>query len=266
MRKFILLLIIIFSLSACDTNKEDLNNAIKEDKQAVEETNNNETKEQTENNSTEEDVQLGGEIKNLEDFDQLRDLKSQDTVALIKTNMGDIKIRLFPEVAPKTVENFTTHAKNGYYDNLIFHRVIDGFMIQGGDPLGSGIGGESIWGEPFEDEFAFQARNYRGALSMANAGPHTNGSQFFIVGADVIDENLMKEMENMGEQYGFSKDVIDNYKALGGTPWLDFKHSVFGQVVEGMDVVDKISKVKVGEGDKPLEDVVILSVEISTVE
>ncbi|MBR2337910.1 MAG: peptidylprolyl isomerase, partial [Clostridia bacterium] len=104
-----------------------------------------------------------------------------ETVAILHTNHGDIAIRLFPDHAPKTVENFVTHAKNGYYDGLIFHRVINDFMIQGGDPTGTGCGGESIWGHPFKDEFTPELHNLRGALSMANAGPGTNGSQFFIV-------------------------------------------------------------------------------------
>lgn len=100
--------------------------------------------------------------------------------AKIKTNMGDMEFVLFPEIAPKAVENFTTHAKNGYYNGLIFHRIIKDFMIQGGDPTGTGCGGESVFGKNFEDEFSLDARNYYGALSMANAGPNTNGSQFFI--------------------------------------------------------------------------------------
>ena len=103
-----------------------------------------------------------------------------ETVAIMHTTMGDISIRLFPELAPKTVENFTTHAKNGYYDGIVFHRVIKDFMIQGGDPTATGCGGESIWGRNFEDEFTPELHNLRGALSMANAGPGTNGSQFFI--------------------------------------------------------------------------------------
>lgn len=105
------------------------------------------------------------------------------TKATIKTNKGDMKFNLYDDLAPKTVENFVTHAKNGYYDGLIFHRVIKDFMIQGGDPTGTGCGGESIWGTPFQDEFNLDARNYYGALSMANSGPNTNGSQFFIVQA-----------------------------------------------------------------------------------
>ena len=123
---------------------------------------------------------------------QLRQPAAGDTVATIKTNKGDIKVVLFPDAAPKAVENFTTHADNGYYDGVIFHRVIPDFKIQGGDPLGMGIGGESSWGRPFKDEFSRDYHNLRGALCMANAGPNTNGSQFFIVQAPSVDERLSR--------------------------------------------------------------------------
>jgi len=179
-------------------------------------------------------------------------------MAVIKTNHGDMKVMLFPEAAPKAVENFTTHAKNGYYDGIIFHRVIKDFMIQGGDPQGMGFGGESIWGEPFADEFSLEALNFKGALSMANSGPNTNGSQFFIVQAGSVDDRLIGQMEDAG----YPAEAIKKYKEVGGTPWLDFRHTVFGQVVEGMDVVDEIAAVKVGRNDKPLENVVILGIDI----
>ena len=179
-------------------------------------------------------------------------------MAVIKTNHGDMKVMLFPEAAPKAVENFTTHAKNGYYDGIIFHRVIKDFRIQGGDPQGMGFGGESIWGEPFADEFSLEALNFKGALSMANSGPNTNGSQFFIVQAGSVDDRLIGQMEDAG----YPAEAIKKYKEVGGTPWLDFRHTVFGQVVEGMDVVDEIAAVKVGRNDKPLEDVVILGIDI----
>ena len=137
-----------------------------------------------------------------------------------------------------------THAKEGYYDGVSFHRVINGFMIQGGDPEGTGMGGESIWGRPFEDEFDVELRNFRGALSMANAGPSTNGSQFFIVQANDCDPGLVSQMKEIGVNargQGFPEEVIAKYQEIGGTPWLDYKHSVFGQVFEGMEVVDKIA-------------------------
>ncbi len=195
---------------------------------------------------------------------QLEAIKSGDTVAVMHTSMGDITIKLFPEYAPKTVENFVTHAKNGYYNGLIFHRVIKDFMIQGGDPTGTGMGGESIWGRSFEDEFDPELHNLRGALSMANAGPSTNGSQFFIVQADSVPMNMISQMEQLADR-GFPSEITEAYKAMGGTPWLDFKHSVFGQVTEGMDVVDAIAAVKTVGADKPETDVVINSIDINVI-
>ena len=191
---------------------------------------------------------------------QLKAPKSGDIIATMKTNMGDIKIKFFPNEAPKAVENFTTHAKNGYYNGLIFHRVIKDFMIQGGDPMGSGIGGESIWGRSFEDEFDPALHNLRGSLSMANSGPNTNGSQFFIVQAKTVPANMLSQMKQMPES--FPEDTVNAYAELGGTPWLDFRHTVFGQVYEGMDIVDKIAEVKTGGADKPVEDVIIESIEV----
>ena len=194
---------------------------------------------------------------------QLKPLEAGDTLATIKTNMGEIKIKLFPAEAPKTVENFTTHAKNGYYDGLIFHRVIKDFMIQGGDPTGTGMGGESVWGHSFEDEFDVKLHNIKGALSMANAGPNTNGSQFFIVQADNVPGNMLEQMKEMPES--FPEDIVKAYEEKGGTPWLDFRHTVFGQVVEGIDVVDNIANVEVGTADKPLDDVIIETITVETV-
>ena len=189
-------------------------------------------------------------------FHQLNAPVAGDKIATIKTNMGEIKIKLFPEFAPKAVENFTTHAKNGYYDGLIFHRVINDFMIQGGDPLGTGTGGQSIWGKAFEDEFTGELHNLRGALSMANAGPNTNGSQFFIVQAKEVPEDLLEQMR-MADERVFPTECIEAYEEIGGTPWLDFRHTVFGQVYDGMDVVDAIANVATKAQDKPVDDVII---------
>lgn len=188
-------------------------------------------------------------------------LKPGDIVAEIKTNMGSIKVKMIPEAAPKAVENFTTHAKNGYYNGIIFHRVINGFMIQGGDPTGTGMGGESIWDSPFEDEFSLEALNFRGALSMANSGRSTNGSQFFIVQADKIPENMIEQLKDAG----FPDEAVKKYAELGGTPWLDYRHTVFGQVIEGMDVVDAIAAVETDSFDKPVKDVVIEQIEITNI-
>lgn len=194
---------------------------------------------------------------------QLSTPQKGDTLAVMHTNMGDIKIKLFPEKAPKTVENFVTHSKNGYYNGLKFHRVINDFMIQGGDPRGNGTGGESIWGGSFPDEFDPELHNLRGALSMANSGPDTNGSQFFIVQAREVPANMLEQMRDL-EDNGFPADITAAYAELGGTPWLDFRHTVFGQVTDGMDVVDKIAAVETNN-DVPCEDVIINSIDIEII-
>lgn len=191
-------------------------------------------------------------------YPQLDLANHQGPTVTLNTNHGAIKIALFPEVAPKTVANFVGLAKKGYYDGIVFHRIIPDFMIQGGDPTGTGMGGESIYGDSFEDEFSNQAFNLRGALSMANAGPNTNGSQFFIVQNKNINNGFLQQMNAAG----YPAEVIEAYKQ-GGTPWLDHRHTVFGQVMSGMDVVDEIAGVKTLPGDKPAEDVVI---ETATVE
>ncbi len=184
-----------------------------------------------------------------------------DTVATISTSMGDIKVLLFPEAAPKTVENFKGLSQSGYYEGIIFHRVIPDFMIQGGDPTGTGMGGKSIWGHTFEDEFDRNYHNICGALSMANAGPGTNGSQFFIVQLHSVDSGLLGQMKDLPEH--FPAECVDDYANLGGTPWLDYKHTVFGQVYDGMDVVDSIASVERSASDKPLKDVVINKITVS---
>ena len=189
-----------------------------------------------------------------------------DLVAIMHTNMGDISIRMFPDHAPKAVENFTTHAKNGYYDGIVFHRVIKDFMIQGGDPTATGCGGESIWGHSFKDEFTPELHNLRGALSMANAGPGTNGSQFFIVQADSVHPSLLEQMKDPRLAEAFPPEVAENYAKVGGTPHLDYRHTVFGQVYAGMEVVDAIANVKTNGADKPLEDVTILGIDVKDYE
>ncbi|OQN99380.1 Peptidyl-prolyl cis-trans isomerase-like 1 [Cryoendolithus antarcticus] len=150
---------------------------------------------------------------------------------VLHTTLGDITIALFKDQTPRTCKNFATLAATGKYDNVIFHRIIKGFMIQGGDPTGTGRGGSSIYGSKFEDEFVPSLRHdSKGTLSMANSGPGTNGSQFFIT--------------------------------LGPTPHLNGKHTVFGKVVQGEDVVDKLGSVRVGGGDKPVSEVKIESCDV----
>ena len=191
-------------------------------------------------------------------FPQLNLANEKGPKAVIKTNRGEITVQLFPELAPKTVKNFIELAKKGYYDGVIFHRVIPDFMIQGGDPTGTGMGGESIYGESFEDEFSRELFNLRGALSMANSGPNTNGSQFFIVNNENVPANMLGQLEGAG----FPAEIIEAYKK-GGTPWLDFRHTVFGHVVDGMNTVDEIVNAQRGPQDRPVHDVVIETIEIS---
>jgi peptidyl-prolyl cis-trans isomerase B (cyclophilin B) len=192
-------------------------------------------------------------------FPQLTtEVTADEKIVEMQTSMGTIKIKLFPEYAPKAVENFVKHSEDGYYNGLIFHRVIKDFMIQGGDPKGNGTGGESIYGHPFEDEFSDHLFNIRGALSMANSGANTNGSQFFIVQNTKVDPSMTDQMEKAG----YPKEIINAYKKNGGTPWLDHRHTVFGQVIEGMDIVDKITNTPVNAQDKPQEDVIIQKINV----
>ena len=196
----------------------------------------------------------------LVDYPQLSSkVADNEEVVVMNTTLGSIKIKLFPDIAPKTVENFLTHAKEGYYDGVIFHRVMDEFMIQGGDPTGTGAGGESIYGDSFEDEFSDSVFHFRGALAMANAGKNTNGSQFFIVQKTVVDDaSLHQEKELV-----YTDEILQAYEEMGGTPHLDHAHTVFGQVIEGMDTVDKIAKAEANE-TRPIEEIVIESIEILT--
>ena len=180
-------------------------------------------------------------------------------IATIKTNHGDMRIKLFPEHAPKTVANFIALSKDGYYDGVIFHRIIKDFMIQGGDPTGTGMGGESIYGESFEDEFSEELYNVRGALSMANAGPNTNGSQFFIV----QNQHLPYSKKEIARG-GWPEPIAEIYAEQGGTPHLDRRHTVFGQLADeaSYKVLDAIAGVETGAMDKPVDDVVIETIEI----
>ncbi len=201
----------------------------------------------------------GGTAVDESSFPQLTTaITDKDRVVEMETSLGTIKLKLFPEYAPKAVENFIKHSEDGYYNGLIFHRVIKDFMIQGGDPNGNGTGGESIYGKLFADEFSPQLFNLRGALSMANAGPNTNGSQFFIVQNSKLDPAMKAQME----QAGYPKEIMAAYEKNGGTPWLDYKHTVFGQVIDGMEIVDKIADTPVDAKDKPKEDVIIKKITI----
>ena len=188
------------ALSGCSDNKKP------QEQSTAEQTEQTEQTEQSQTKPEETTQQSAGQTEKmtLSDESGLAQFNNPDKdseVAILHTTAGDIGVMFFPQYAPKAVENFLTHAKDGYYDGISFHRVIEDFMIQGGDPKGDGTGGESIWGEACEDEFAPELHNFRGALSMANSA---------------------------------------KYQEVGGTPWLDYKHSVFGQVFSGMDIVDEI--------------------------
>ncbi|MFA5304119.1 MAG: peptidylprolyl isomerase [Candidatus Omnitrophota bacterium] len=152
---------------------------------------------------------------------------AMDEIVVLETNKGNIEIKLMPSVAPKACENFTKLVEKGYYNGIIFHRVIKDFMIQGGDPTGTGMGGKSASGKPFEDEVTPGVKfDKPGLLAMANAGPNTNGSQFFITTA--------------------------------ATPWLNMKHTIFGEVISGYDVVEAIENTETGAADKPVSEVKII--------
>ncbi|MBR6651719.1 MAG: peptidylprolyl isomerase [Anaerotignum sp.] len=209
-----------------------------------------------------------------------------EEIAVITTSEGVVKMRFFPEEAPKAVENFKTLAKDGYYDGLTFHRVINDFMVQTGDPTATGRGGESCWGEDFETEVSEKLHFYRGAVAMANAGPDTNGSQFFIVQQKTVMEDALKAIEdaigNNEEEVGitltdgnfytlsqlYPEEVMNYYREQGGSAHLEYVfgngYSIFGQVFEGMEAVDAIAAAETDEADKPVEDVIIESITFET--
>lgn len=192
-----------------------------------------------------------------------------ETIAVMHVkNFGDITFKFFKDKAPKAVENFVTHSKDGYYNGVKFHRVMEDFMIQGGDPKGNGTGGESIWGKGFGEEISQGLVPYRGSLCMASAGYGNKslGSQFFIVQA-----NSDEATTNMLSMYGYPEKLISAYEKYGGYLSLYQQYTVFGQVIDGMDVVDKIAKVEksvssTGELSVPVEDIIIESIEIKTQE
>lgn len=212
-----------------------------------------------------------------------------EEIAIVTTSLGEIKLRFYPDEAPLAVENFKELAKSDYYDGIIFHRVIDNFMIQGGDPTGTGTGGASYFGSSFEDEISPNLHFFKGALAMANSGPNTNGSQFFIVQNPVVNElalDAIREkrddasaeepftilINNESHPIGdiFPETVLEYYQNNGGHVELEYvfggAYTIFGQAFEGLDIVDKISGVVTDDKDKPLEDIVIFDIEITEFE
>ncbi len=231
---------------------------------------------ETENNnaaSQDEEPALSEEAKGLLQFSPI---KKGETYAIIKVKgYGSMTFKFFKAEAPKAVENFIALAKEDYYDGVTFHRVLEDFMIQGGDPTGTGSGGESSYGENFEDEFSDELEPYRGALCMANSGKNTNGSQFFIVQADAASVQNLKDL--IEERYdgvtfldylskAYDTTITSDQEAMflkyGGAPWLVGHHTVFGQLMDGYDVLDAIAACKTDDNGKPQTDVVIEDVQI----
>ncbi len=235
--KVLFVLTLLFFVSACGPSKED-NGSIEVKEDATQ---------------SQSDVNIDG-FRQLSAGGVENDFPKVELI----TTKGTITIELYPDVAPKAVENFLTHSKNGYYNGLTFHRVMNDFMIQGGDPLGNGRGGESIYGANFEDEFSPELYNFRGALSMANSGPNTNGSQFFIVQKKHIEPERIQQMQEIG----VPEEVIKGYSEHGGTPWLDNRHTVFGQVIEGLEIIDAIAAVEVDGQAMPIEPIFIEKVQV----
>lgn len=250
----IMLTSILFCFSGCSSDKKEVNN-----------NNNNKANTSTNQvtNTTEEKTEIDYKVSAEK---QMALPKEGDTIAIFHMKkFGDIKVKFFPEIAPKAVENFTTHAKEGYYDGLTFHRVVNDFMIQGGDPDGNGTGGESIWGTGFGTELDYTLVPYRGSLCMAMSSlPNSIGSQFFITQA-----NYSEEMVSYLKRGGYPTELINQYKNYGGYLSLYMQYTVFGQVYEGIENVDKIAAVETemsssGEKSKPVEDIIIESIEVTT--
>ena len=250
-------IIMLFTLTGCES-KESTNNTNTNSSKST-----NTAKNTNSNATSNTNTENGG--KKMSDIDfkaaaekQLSNPNNGDTIAIMHVkDYGDIKFKFFPDVAPKAVENFLTHAKDGYYNGLTFHRVINDFMIQGGDPKGDGTGGESIWGSGFGTELDYTLVPYRGSLCMAMSSlPNSIGSQFFITQA--------KYSSQMYSYYksSFPVSLLNQYKENGGYLSLYMQYTVFGQVYEGMDIVDKIASVSTDSNDKPTTDVVIERIDV----
>ena len=258
-----ILLISLVVLTGCENQSEKETVSTKKTTSQTQ----TEIEDETNNESEEIDYKAAAEK-------QMSMPKDGEKIAIIKVKgFGEMKVKFFEEIAPKAVENFITHAQNGYYDGLTFHRVINEFMIQGGDPTGTGTGGESIWGTGFGTELSQELVPYRGSLCMAmSSAPNSIGSQFFITQA-----NYSESMNSLLKSGGYPTGLLEQYKNYGGYLSLYLQYTVFGQVYEGLDVLDKIAAVETGsvplvidgttygtQDDKPVEDVIIEKIEVTT--
>ena len=203
--------------------------------------------------------------KNNSSLEQMEAPKVGEEIAIIETDFGTMKLRLFPDIAPKAVENFKSLSKEGYFNGKTFYRVKKGELIMAVDEEEEDYS-SSIYGKAFEDEFNENYGHFKGTVSMANRGPDTNESTFFIVNGSSVDEGIIDAMRELGEDEGFSSELIDTYENIGGYYEFDFKHTVFGQVFEGLDIVEKLVNVELNYMDEPEEEIVIEKIEIVTFE
>ena len=251
-------LLLIFSLTGCTKKEENTAIVIKT----------SDLPQKTENkveNTINGDEEM--EINYLEAAEkQMSKPEKGETIAIIKVKgFGEMRFKFFPEIAPKAVENFVKHSEDGYYDGLTFHRIMEGFMIQGGDPEGNGRGGESIWGTGFGTELDQRLVPFKGSLCMAMSSlPNSIGSQYFITQAGYSEREA-----TYLERLGYSEEFMEQYKKYGGSIYsLYMKYTVFGQLYEGFDVLDKIAAVETtysasGEKSIPVEDVIVEKITIT---
>lgn len=255
---FILSLLLTFSLCACNNAPGNANNTNSD----------NATTTDTVVETTQDDTDILSDNQAQETTDILNFTPpeiGEEIVVINVKDYGTIKIKLFEDECPKGVENFKKLiSEKNYYNNVIFHRVIKDFVIQGGDPNGDGTGGESIWGAGFEQEFNNGLRHFAGALAYATASDHLNKSQFYIVCPADCSQLTDEQFEEFSSYYGASypDNVKEKYREVGGVPYLDGGYQVFGQVFEGLDVVEAIQQVETDGKDKPLDDIVMESVTI----
>ncbi len=201
-----------------------------------------------------EEEQVAFEVK------QLEQPKQGDPIAIVDTSKGEIRIVLFDDIAPKAYQNLTALAKDGYYNELTFHRVLNGALIQAGDHTGVGDSGKSIFSEPYENEPSKDLFHFTGAVGIANAKADQNLSQFYIISDGLISSDMITQME----QGKYPTAAIEAYKLLGGRPTIDGEYTIVGQVYQGLDVVKEIAAVKTDEYDRPERDVVINSITIDS--